>query len=902
MREWLEEVERRLAAAQLDGAAEREIAEELAQHLQDRYAELCARGMDAAAARAQALAELGEGDTLARRVRGVVRRRPEPLALGRETFGGALSGLWSDVVYGARALVRSPIYASIAILVLALGIGANTAIFTVVNSVLLQPPPGVREPERLAAIYTSDYSGPRYGASAYPDVQALREASDIFEDVSAYSLQTFSLVGDGWTVRGMGEIVSGSYFRVSGIEPAAGRFFSADESEPGMTSSVVVIGYDLWQAHFGGSAAVLGSTIHVKGTPLTVIGVVPREFGGSIRGLRAQLWLPLSAPRNLLGFDPSHRGNRGFMVRARLREGVDVGAARQVLNAVASRLHEEFPEAWTDINDRSRVLTIVPESEARVPRQMRGAVLGFSGVLMATVFLVLLIACTNVANLMLSRASTRQSEMGVRLALGATRGRIMRHLLTESVLLAVIGGVAGVLLAVWLTGLLNSVRLPGVPVTIQVDLDVRVVAFAALITLATGILFGLAPALQASRAPAPLLKNDARGGIRTRLRRALIVVQVASSLVLLIGGGLFVRSLRAAQVLDTGYVTDGVVVARFELDMEGYGPEDAAGFYDALTGRVRALPGTASLALATQVPLSLGWSRRFVTVEGYQPAQGEDMEIPFNGVTPGFFATMGISLIRGRDFADADRSGAPFVIIVSEAFARRFWPGEDPLGKRVRFHGSDAPFAEVIGVAADAKYRSLDEDPEPYLYHAHLQSPTASLSLLVRTTGSTDLLMTMLRDESRTLAPALPPPSIHTFRQHMSFATIPQRVAAILLGGFGLLAVAIAVIGLYGIVAFDVVQRTREFGIRIALGAVAGDVRRLVLRDALRLVAIGIVCGAPLAVALAFLARSFLVVPPIDPVAFLGVPLLLAACALLASEVPARRAATSDPARALRAE
>jgi predicted permease len=901
MREWIEEVERRLAGARLDGAAERDIAEELAQHLEDRYEELRARGVGPVDARAQVLAELGDGDTLARQVRGLVQVRPEPLPIGRPTFGGRMSGLWADVRLGARMLMHTPVYAAAAVIVMALGIGANTVIFLVVNSVLLQPPSGVEDPERLAAIFTSDYSGPRYGSSSYPDLVALREA-EIFDDVAGYALQTFSMVGDDWNARGMGEFVSANFFRVMGVRPAAGRFFSVDEVDPGRTSSVAVIGHDLWQRNFGGTADAIGQTIRVKGEPLTVIGVAPRQFSGSARGLRAELWLPLSAPRSLTGIDVSHRGSRGLQLRARLRADMSIATAQQRLDAIAARLHAEFPEQWTDINDRSRVLTIVPESRARVPGQMRGAVLGFLGMLMAAVFGVLLIACTNVANLMLSRASVRRAEMGVRIALGASRGRIVRQLLAESLLLALVGGAAGVLLAMWLVDLLNAVRLPELHVTIQVGMDAYMLGFATAITLATGIFVGLAPALQASRAPAPLLKDGARTGSRSRLRNALIVVQVASSLVLLIGGGLFLRSLRAAQSIDTGYSTRNVVVASFDLDSEGYSPEQAAAFYDALVQRADDLPGVTALTLAREVPLGLGWTRRSVIVEGYEPGAGEDMEIPFNGVAPDYFRTMGMALRQGRDFTPADRQYAPPVIVVSEAFVRRFWPNENPIGKRVGLEGRDAPFAEVIGIAPDAKYRSLDDTPQPYMYYAYLQSPSSSMKLLARAQDDPRVLAELLRGEIRALAPSLPAPTVQTFSRHSMEATLPQRVAALLLSVLGLLAVGIAAIGLYGIVAFGVAQRAREFGIRMALGAAASDVRRLVVGDALRLVGIGIVCGTPIALAMAFLIRQFLMVAPVDPVPFVGVPALLAACALLASHIPARRAMTQNPAVALRAE
>lgn len=902
MHEWREEVQRRLAGAKLDGAAEHDIVEELTQHLQDRYAELLARGVVPADARAQVLAELGEDDGLARRVAGVVRGRPAPLPIGHPSFGGFMSGVWSDVRLGARMLRRTPIYAVFAVLVLALGIGATTAIFTVVNSVLLQPPPGVQEPDRLAAVFTSDYSGPRFGGSSLPDVAAVREAGSVFEDVAGYSLQTFSVVGDGWSARGLGEFVSANYFRVLGVRPAIGRFFSEEEADPGKTTSVAVISHELWQRHFGGSADALGATIIVKGQPLTVIGVAPAEFGGSLRGLRAQLWLPVSAPRNLLGFDPSHRGNRSFFVRARVRDGVSIEAAKRTLDVVAARLHAGFPEEWTDIDGRSRVFTILPESAVRVPPQARGAVFGGLGILMAAVFAVLLIACTNVANLMLSRASVRRAEMGIRVALGATRGRIVRHLLAESLLLAFVGGAWGVLLAIWLMKLLEAVRLPGLHVTVLADMDWRVLAFATAITVATGLLFGLAPALQASRAPAPLLKDDARSGTRTRLRNALIVVQVACSLVLLIGGGLLLRSLRAMQSIDTGYATDDVVVATFDLEMEGYSPEQAAAFYDELLRRVGAFPGTMSRTLARVVPLGMGWSRRSIGVEGYQPEAGEDMEVPYNGVGPDYFRTMGMTLRRGRDFSTSDRRGAPPVVIVSEAFARRYWPAQDAIGKRVGLEGPDMPFAEVIGIAPDAKYRSLDDEPQPYFYFPSLQHPSTTMALLARTAGDPDALVAALRESIRTLAPSLPAPEVRTFRHHVTLATLPQRVAAFLVSGLGLLAVGIAVIGLYGIVAFGVAQRAREFGIRMALGAAARDVRRMVVGGALRLVVIGIACGVPIALAAAILMHRFQLVPSIDPVPFLAVPALLAGCALLASHAPARRATAQDPAYTLRAE
>ena len=902
MRDWLEEVRRRLEAAELDGAAERDIAEEVAQHLEDRHAELRSRGVTEAEARAQVLSELGEDDALGRLVGEVVRARPEALPVGRSTPGEILGGVGADVRLAARMLRRAPFYAGFAVFVIALGVGANTAIFTVLDSVLLRPPTGVAEPERLASIYTSDYSGPRFGATSYPDVLELGEAEGVFDDVAAYSLRTISMVGDGWTARELGEVVTADYFRVLGVRPAAGRFFSPEETEPGRMSQVAVIGHDLWRRHFEGRADAVGSTISVMGQPLTVIGVAPPDFSGSMHGLGTRVWLPVGAPREILGFDPMHRGNRGFLVRARLPDGLAVPAAQEALNVVAARLHAEYPEEWTDVDNRSRVFTILPESEARVPPSMKGAVVGILGAAMAAMLVLLLIACTNVANLMLSRSTARRAEMGVRIALGATRGRIARHLLAESLLLALAGGAGGVVLAYWLMRLLQTVRIPGLHVTIQIGMDWRVLAYATAVTLATGLLFGLAPALQASGAPAPLIRDDPPRGRRLRLRETLIVVQVASSLVLLTTGGLLLRSLGAMRGADTGYAADDVVIANFDLGLEGYSPERAAAFYDAVSGRVAALAATESLTLAEQVPLGLGWSRRRIHVEGYQPAAGEDMEFPGNRVGPGWFRTMGMALVRGRDFTTADRAGAAPVIIVSEAFARRFWPGQDAIGQRVGLLGTDGPYAEVIGIAPDAKYRSVDEEPQPYFYFPYLQHPATDMTLIARGRSDPGALAAAVRAAAREAAPTLPPPTVRTFRDHLSLARLPQRMAALVLSALGLLAVSIAVVGLYGLVAFTVARRAREFGIRVALGAGAGEVRRLVLGGTLRLTAIGIAFGAPVAVAAAVLMRPVLMTSPVDPVPFLGVPALLALSALLAGHAPARRAARQDPAVVLRAD
>ncbi|HEX6132432.1 MAG TPA: ABC transporter permease [Longimicrobiales bacterium] len=903
MPEWKREIGRRLRTAGLRGS-EANIVEELSQHLDDRYAELRASGLGEEEARAAALEELDEEDVLGRRVRQSGRSdRPEPVPFGVRTGSSVLGSLAGDVRLAGRVLWRSPGFTVVAVLVIALGIGANTAIFSVINSILLRPLQGVRDPSTLVAVYTSDFSGPRFGASSYPDYESIVE-SGVFEDATIFRPRTFSLALGERAESVLGEMTSASFFDMLGVQPELGRFFGPEEAGAPGTSQVAVISHELWQREFGGARDVIGRPLRINGQVHTIIGVAPRPFRGATNGVRMDVWLPLSAPASVIRFDPAQRGSRGLFIFGRLAEGGTIEGVQSRLDVLAGQLHAEYPGFWTDLNNRSRVFTVLPESDARVPRQIRGAVLGIFGLLVAVVLIVLLIACTNVANLMLARASARRAEMGVRLALGATRGRIVRQLLAESVLLASIAGALGVLLAVWLTRAVRTLNLPvPLPVALDVSLDVRALGFAAAVTLLTGVLFGLLPALAASRSPAPMMKNaDAVRARRAPLRSALVVVQVAASIVLLAGAGLFLRSLLAARSIDTGITAEHMVLVPLDPGDAGYTPEAAQRLHAELLERVRGMPGVTHVTLADFIPFSPRWGRRSIDVEGYAPREGEDMELMFNGVGPGYFEAMGIRL-RGRDFTAADRAGAPGVVVVNEAFVRRFWPGSSGIGMRVSLNGDDGPYAEVIGVAPDVKYRSLTEDPVPYIYYPTLQSP-ASLStvLHVRTGSDPSPLVPALRNEIRALAPALPLPQITTLTQQVGMATLLQRIAGIVLGVLGGLAVAIATIGLYGVIAYSVAQRTREFGIRTALGAPAADVQYMVLRQGLRLALLGAAIGVVLALALARAIRSMLLVSPMDPVAIMAVVAVLIAAALVASWIPARRATRADPLLALRAE
>jgi len=900
MPEWKDELRRRLKGARLRGAAESDVMEELSQHLDDRYAELCARNVEPDEARRIALEELEEDHVLGTRVRQAQRESPEPVVPGAPV-SGVLAGIATDVRHAARVLRRTPGFTLIAALVIALGIGANTAMFSIVNAVLLRPLPGVQSPAQLTFVHTSDYSGPIFGASSYPDFEAMRGAG-IFEDAAAWVTRPFNVTVGERGVRVLGEAVSPNYFAMLGVAPLRGRFFGEEEAAARGDATVAVLGHAFWQERFGGSDDVIGRTLRINGSMLTVIGVAPPEFRGMLRGLRMDVFVPATAPPSVSGGGIEERGHRGFNVAGRMRDGSTAQSVQAQLNGLAAQLHGSYAEWWTDVNERPRVLTATPESETRVPRGVRTPILGMFGALMSVVMVVLLIATSNVANLMLTRAASRSREMGVRLALGATRGRVVRQLLTESGLLALLGGVGGVLLALWAMQAVNRVTLPiPVPFALDVALDLRVLFFAAATTIATGILFGILPALQASRAPAPMMKDGDAARPRMRLRHALVVLQVTASLVLLAGSGLLLRTLVAAGEVDTGLATNDMLLVPFDLETEGYTDETTLQLMTQLQQRVAAIPGVAAAAVAQHVPLSFTGGRRNVHVEGYERQPGEDMEIAFNAAGPGYFDAVGIE-VRGRAFDESDHADAPGVAIVNEAFVQRYWGGGNPIGRRIGMFGDEGPLAEVIGVVANAKYNSLTEEALPYFYYSWLQQPSTRVTLHVRTPADLATIAPVIRREIRALVPGMPVPEIITLRDVVGLAVLPQRVGAFVLGAMGVLALLIAGVGLYGVISYGVARRTREFGIRAALGAVAADVQRMVVLQGVRLALVGVVIGTTLALAIAWAARALLLVSPFDPLAIGAVVVLLTATAALASWIPARRATRVDPQQALRSE
>ena len=817
--------------------------------------------------------------------------------------------LIQNLRYTARTLARSPGFAVVAILTLALGIGANATIFSLVDAILLRPPAHVAQPERLVAVYTSDYSGPLHGASSYPDVRDFRLQKHVFSGVLAYSPRVAG-IGEGDRVQRVGlEVVTENYFDVLGVRPAEGRFFSSADGAPG-GALVAVVSHRLWQREVARGTTAVGEAIIVNGRPVTVIGVAPEGFSGRLRGMAVDLWMPAAgaAALGVGGGELESRGDRGFLVLARLAPGVQLRDARARVAVLARQLHAAYPGLWNNVRGEGRTITLLPESAARVPPQLRARVLGFTGLLLATVVLVLLVCCANVAGIMLARAARRSREIGVRLSLGASRRRIVGQLLTESVTLSLVAGAVALILSAWLVDLVSGL-VPELPVPVDLDLtpDARVLGFTSLVALGTGILFGLAPAVKASRLDViSVLKADLPTvdmGKRLPLQSALVVAQMAISLLLVVSALLFARTLEHAAGIDPGFRVADVLLVPVEPRTPERDGASTAAVGLAMRERVAALPGVRGVSWAATPPLDMEYSRMGTWVEGHQRAPGEDMEFGFNVVGPHYFETIGLPLVRGRGFTDADRQGAPGVVVVNESFARRFWPNQDPLGKRVSTSGPTGQRLEVVGVARDAKYSSLADAPKPYIYLPALQQDGWSVVLLVRAPGDPDALLPLVRSEAEAAAPAWTVRNPRTLADQVGTSLLPQRVAAGVLGLFGALALLLASIGLYGVVAYSVARRTREIGIRVALGARGEDVVRLVLRQSITLVAAGLAIGLPLAWGATRLLGSLpLGVVGAEPVTFAGSAALLALVALLASWMPARRAARVDPMVALRNE
>lgn len=806
-------------------------------------------------------------------------------------------------------LIKDYSFTAIVVLSLALGIGGNTALFSIVNAILLRPP-AVKDPNNLMAIYTGDENGYRYGGSSYPDYLDFQERGKTFSGLVAYASTPLGVTLGSGTERAWGEVVSGNYFSVLGVTALLGNTFNPDQAKISNAYPVVVVSYKFWRRQLGADPGSVGRTLVLNGNNFTIIGIAPQSFAGLRVGILPDVWVPLTMQAQVMpGSDLlNDRSARWLSIVGRLADGVEPELATSEFNLLANQQRNVYPESWSDIRGESRAITIQPERESRLDPSLRGGILEFIAVLWAIIGLVLIVACANVANLWLGRAAARRKETAIRLALGAQRGRLIRQLLTESVMLSLIGGLVGLLLAFWGTSILQTFKPPiSTPLTFDFSIDIRVLVFTLLVSVITGIVFGLVPAMQASKPDlVHALKDESvvSGRVHKKygLRNLLVIFQVALSLILLIGAGLFIRSLQNASSIDLGFQADNVLLTSFDLHLSGYKPAKGRSFYEQLLERGKSLPGARNAALARVVPLGLDdQPRRTVIIENRPYTPSEDTELYFNVVGPGYFPTLGIPVLHGRDFTDQDREGASGVVIVNETMARRFWPGENPIGKRLRLGGVEASYLNVVGVVKDSKYLTLGELPQPYYFLSFLQHYEPRMTLHLRAAGDPKSLIGAVRREAQLLNPSLPVFDIKTLNEHLGASLFVARVAALLTGFFGLLAVTLASIGLYGVISYFVTQRTKDIGILAALGARPNDILKLVIGQGMTLVLIGLGIGLAISFAAMRLLKSFLYgVTSTDFVTFSLASMLLVGIAFLACYLPAGRAMKIDPSIALR--
>jgi macrolide transport system ATP-binding/permease protein len=814
-----------------------------------------------------------------------------------------VSTLVADIRYSIRSLAKNPGLTFAAILSLGLGIGANTTIFTWVQAVLFRPIPLAADAGslRIAAMEN------REGASrswSYPNYRDFRDRVTML-DVVAQDDQTFNVAIDDTAERSWGGLVSGNYFQVLGVPAAAGRVFTPqDDVTPG-GHPIAVISYSYWQLRFGGDASAIGRQVTVNNTPITIVGVTPEGFIGAFGGIASSLWVPMAMQREMMGGDRLNaRGNGWFQLVARLKPGVSDAQAQSEATAIMSQLEQEYK----NFNDGRRLRIVrtwdAPFGAATVLRPVLT-------VLTVLVALVLVIACANVANLLLSKAVSRRREVALRLSLGASRMRLVRQLLTESLMLALAAGITGVVMAYWSMDVIMAFVPPvDMPFDLGLRMDGTTLLFALAVSVITGLVFGLAPAWQASGSQTMhALKEEGRsgsGGRSTgRLRSALVVAQVAVCLVLLIGASLFLRSFIAAQSLSPGFDPGGVATASMDMFQSGYTGERLRDFQRRTIETLTALPRVQAAAFGSRMPLGMGGNNSTsVSIDGYVPRENEEVVINYSTVGPRYFETLSIPVRQGREYADSDTPDSQNVVVINESMARRYWKDGNALGGTIRM-GSQNVMA-VVGIVADTKYGSINERPLPQLFLSMNRFPTSTLRLFVKTSGDPAPMVAETRNALRSLDASLPIYDARTMNEHMQGAVFAQKMAANLLGAMGVLALLLAAIGLYGVMAYAVSQRTQELGIRLALGASPGSLLNMIVGQGMRLTVIGLVIG----LALAFGAfgsigavRTLLPgISPLDPLTYIAVPVVLALIALLASWIPGRRAGNVDPLVALRYE
>ncbi len=809
----------------------------------------------------------------------------------------------NDFKFACRQLLKNPGFTAVAVLTLALGIGANTAAFSWIQTVLLRTVPGVAEMDRLVVLVPRHVTGGVIDTMSYPELKELARHEDLFSGIVASQYSPMSMTVGPEPEWVWGQIVTANFFDVLGVRPVLGRTFLPDEETRPGGHPVVVLSHNFWQRRFKGDSNIIGQTVTLNRHPFTIVGVAAPGFRGTMGGLSFDLWAPVMMHDPLM-VAGSHqtlfqmRGNRWLHTVARLAPGVSRGRIEAAVDTIARQWEKEFPTSNQSIR-----FGVVPLWQS--PWGAPGVLLPLLSVLFAVTVLVLLIVAANVASLLLARATSREREIAVRMALGAGRGRLIRQLLTESLLLAMLGVAIGIPCALWLMDFMQQLfPVTFLPVVLDPHLDRHGLIFMLVAAVGTGLLFGLAPAWQSTRPNLCTALKEGRGMSYGRhgLRGVLVASEMALALLLLIGAGLCYQSFRHARTMNRGFDPEGVLLANVRLGVHGYRGEEGKLFYRKLLDRLRALPGAEVVSLAEYVPLGPeGGSSTRITVEGYAPQATEQMSFKYSVISPGYFDTVRLPLVEGRDFMARDDSDARGAIIINETVARRFWPGQSPLGRRVTIFGNRE--LTVVGVARNAKYRRLNEPASGFFYIPLEQFYTPNMNVHLRTAADPMVLADAVRREVRALDASVQPAITVPLSEVTDFALLTHRVAASVLTVLGATALLLAMMGIYGVMAFTVNQRTREIGIRMALGAAKADVLKLVLTNGARLALFGVAIGLVAALAMTRLLSSLLVgVSALDPLTFLGASALLVAVALFACWLPARRAAKVDPMEALRYE
>jgi predicted permease len=875
--------------------ADQELDEELRYHVEQKTQQYMAAGMVSQEARRAALLEIG----------GLEKRKEECRDARRVTW---LQDLLQDIHYGLRILRKSPGVTFVVVIALALGVGANTSIFCVVNGSLLRPLP-VPSPEQITVLAIQQKDAP-VGSSgfSYPEFVDFRKQANTVADIFGIALGTVQFTANDHSEECSANYVSGNFFAALGLQPAAGRLYVPSEAETPGEPLLVVLGYGYWQKRFHGDPRAIGMQILVNGRSATIIGVAPRQFQGMYSIFETHVYLPMSAmiQEESASLFWDNRDRRRILGFGRLKPGITLREAQSSLDVITARLARQYPAT-----DKWFTVRAIPEKSARPIPYANNFFVAVSGLFLVLAALVLLLACMNVENILLARGSARQREMAIRAALGAGRARLIRQLLTESVLLAIFGGGAGLVLGIWASRLTSSIHVQSVPLHVNASFDWRVFAFAATCALLTGLVVGLLPALRASSSDVNSVlheggQRDSFGIGHPGFRNLLVIAQVAGSFTLLVVAGLFVRSLQKVQAFDLGFDPSHVLNVLMDPHQAGYDQPRAITFYREIESRVRTLPGVQSASLASYVPMGGFPSSRQVSIEGRPTPSGyQAPSVLSNSVDPPYFETMRISLLLGRIFTDSDSETAPRVAIINQTMAARFWPREDPIGKRFSADGDAGPFMEIVGVSANGKYKTVSEDAEPFFYVPLAQSFASKLTLQVRTLGPPEQLVAPVKERIAQLAPDVAIVDIETMNQLLAgaFGYFAFRLAATFAAALGVIGLILAVVGVYSVVSFAASQRTHEMGIRTALGASSRDILNLIWLQGVRLVIAGVAIGAAVAWALTrAMTRLLAEISASDPVTYITVAIILAAVALLACYIPARRAMKVDPMIALRYE